>query len=83
MEVWKSQKDSDYPINFQKVTSECATRAVINGNLMESGRTDLVKCSFQSDASKAWNRTPSDIKNCDSIWAAKKAIKKFVKLLPI
>ena len=72
MEAWKSQNVSDYPIKFKKVSNDCYTRAVTNGDLVEPGKTDLVKCSFISDASKAWNNTPNDIKECTSIWAAKK-----------
>ena len=83
LEVWKSQNVIDYPIKFKKVNNDCSTRAVTNGDLVEVGKTDLVKCSFISDASKAWNNTPTDIKECTSIWTAKKAIKKFVKKLPI
>ena len=82
-EAWKNMKDPECPIKFTKVSNECSTRAVSNGDLIESGKSDLVKSSFISDASKAWNRTPNDIKECPTIWTAKKAIKKFVKLLPI
>ena len=83
LEVWKSHNVNDYPIKFQVVTNDCFTRAVSNGDLVEPGRTDLVKSSYINDASKVWNNSPKDIKECTSIWAAKKAIKLFVKQLPI
>ena len=82
LEVWKSQNVNDYPIKFQVVTNDCFTRAVSNGDLVEPGRTYLVKSSFIRDASKVWNNSPKDIKECTSIWASKKAIKLLVKQLP-
>ena len=82
-EAWKNAQDIDYPLKFKRVTNECYTRATINGDLIEFGKTDLVKATFLSDASKAWNRTPQTIKDCTTVWSAKKAIKSFVKQLPI
>ena len=82
-EAWKNAQDNDYPLKFKKVTNECFTRATTNGDFVEFGKTDLVKATFLSDASKAWNRMPHLIKECTTIWSAKKAIKSFVKQLPI
>ena len=60
-EAWKSNKDTNHPFKFKKLENECSTRATTNGNLMEIGKSDLVKASFISDASKAWNRTPNTV----------------------
>ena len=40
----------------------------------------LVALQFKK---KLWNKIPQNIKDCTSIQMAKKAIKKFVKTLPI
>ena len=61
-DAWKASKDANHPIKFKKVENECSTRSITNGDLVESGKTDLVKSSFISDASKAWNRAPISIK---------------------
>ena len=82
-EAWKWSKDPENPLKFTTVANDCATRSVTKGDLVEFGKSDLVKSSFLSDASKAWNNTPSSIKDCSTIWAAKKAIKEFVKNLPV
>ena len=74
LEAWKASKDENYPVKFKKVNNDCSTRSITNGDLVESGKTDLVKATFISDASKAWNKTPNSIKNCNTVWSAKKAI---------
>ena len=56
---------------------------ISNGDVLEMGKTDLVQSTYLSDSSKAWNKVPQVIKDCNSIWAAKKAIKLFVADLPI
>ena len=76
-------QDKDYPLKLKKVTNDCHTRAITNGDMVEFGKSDLVKSSFLSDASKAWNKTPMEIKECNTLWSARKAIKSFVKQLPI
>ena len=45
--------------------------------------TGIVQSTFLSDASKAWNICPSIVKDCDSIWKAKKKIRNFDGKLPI
>ena len=82
-EAWKNSQDIDHPLKFKKVSNNCHTRATANGDMIEFGKSDLVKSSFLSDASKAWNKTPMEIKECNTLWSAKKAIKTFVKQLPI
>ena len=54
-----------------------------NGDLKEFGKSGIVQSTFLSDASKAWNNCPSEVKDCDNIWKAKKAIRIFVERLPV
>ena len=61
----------------------CLTRSVANGDLKEFGKTEIVHSTFLSDASKVWNNCPTEIKDCDTLWKAKKTIKSFVETLPI
>ena len=85
-EAWKVSQDEGHPLKLQKVVyapNSVTTRAISKGELIETGKTDLLQSTILSETSKAWNRTPSEIKSCNSIWSAKKAIKKFVKELPI
>ena len=85
-EAWKASQDEEYPLKIVKVKNaeNCAkTRAIANGDVMVSGKTKLVQATYLSDSSKAWNKIPNDIKDCKTIWVAKKVIKKFVATLPI
>ena len=79
-EAWKNSQDIDYPLKF---IPSIKLRPDKYNNMIEFGKSDLVKSSFLSDASKAWNKTPIEIKECNTLWSAKKAIKTFVKQLPI
>ena len=59
------------------------TRSVANGALKEFGKTEIVQSTFLSDASHVWNNCPNELKECDTLWSAKKTIKSFVATLPI
>ena len=59
------------------------TRAVTSGQLIEEGVTTLAQNTFLNDATNAWNLVPETIKSCKTMWSAKKAIKQFVKTLPL
>ena len=85
-EGWKASQDSDYPLKLTRVKNTegaVTTRAVTNGDLIEIGKSELLQSTYVSDTSKAWNKVPQNIKDCKTIWAAKKAIKLFVADLPI
>ena len=85
-EVWKAIHDPSHPLKIEKVNHDnqlCVTRSVTQGDLKEFGKTGMVQSSFLSDASKAWNACPIEIKNSSSLWSAKKSIMKFVETLPI
>ena len=50
------------------------TRATIRGDLVLIGKNELCSASFMQDAARNWNNAPTDIKECNSIYKAKKAI---------
>ena len=77
-EVWKACQEQNHPLKIVKVKqgeASCLTRSVANGDLKEFGKMDIVQSTYLSDACKVWNNCPKSIKECVSIWAAKKAIK--------
>ena len=85
-EVWKAITDSSHPLKIEKISHDknlCTTRAVTKGDLVEFGKTKLVQSTYLSDASRIWNKCPESVKTCTTLWSAKKAIKTFVKTLPI
>ena len=85
-EIWKAMHDPNHPLKIQKVNREstvCLTRAVTNGDLKEVGKTNILQSTYISDASRIWNKCPASIKESESLWKAKTAIKNFVALLPI
>ena len=84
--VWKSQNLTNYPVNFNKAiinTSKIGLRLGATGKLNEVSGSDNLKACYINDGAKAWNKTPSIIKNCKSLFSAKIEIKKFVMTLPV
>ena len=84
--MWKSIHIENFPI----VTSliECQdigtnTRAISSGLLLNSKVTNKSQKTFTNNAIHIWNLAPSAIKECKSLYSAKKAIKEFVASLPI
>ena len=85
-EVWKALNGKSSSLNNLKMktlTSNRITRSITNGELMEEGLSNKALNTYQNDASRLWNRAPISIKSCGSLSLAKKAIKEFVKCLPI
>ena len=85
-EAWKASQDADYPLKIEKVKNpvECVkTRSITNGDVIVSGKSELVQSTYLSDTCRAWNKVPNVIKECKTIWSAKKNIKTFVANLPI
>ena len=77
-EMWKAEKVSNYPLKFAKKTNMDevrTTRSISSGQLKETGKTNLRQSTFISDASRAWKKILDSIKQCNSIWKAKKEIK--------
>ena len=86
VDMWKANNLINYPTKIHKIDPNelrTTTRAVTSGRLKEVGLTVCAKNTFFNDGVKAWNKAPDSIKNCKTIWAAKKAIKSYVKSLPM
>ena len=86
LDMWKASNTLNHPMKLKRIqaTEERATtRAITNGDLVESGITILAKNTFMNDSIKAWNNAPLTIKACQTVWAAKRMIRKFVKTLPV
>ena len=84
--MWKANNMDKYPTKVQKMDmndTRTSTRAVTSGRLIEVGVSTCSKNSFYNDGVKAWIKAPDSIRNCESIWSAKKEIKLFVKNLPV
>ena len=86
-EIWKSFKDEkDNILKLVKVQSYeqgSRTRSGTALKLTEKRTTVVSSKTFLNDAIKLWNLASNDIKNCETLYAAKKAIKSFAKTLPI
>ena len=59
------------------------SRSISSGKLIEEGTTEKSISTFINDATRAWNKAPTAIKVCKSLYTAKKAITSFVKTLQI
>ena len=85
-EVWKSQNIPSYPIQWPTRKDEIIRTGLKSSNKPElsiKGKTCIQSQTFINDAAKIWNNAPSDIKECKSIYAAKKQIKIYIQSLPI
>ena len=86
LEIWKSLNLNNYPLQVEQQspkTETISTRACTIGRLCEVGKSDILQKTCISDAIKLWNRAPAVITTSESLWKAKKEIKKFAKNLPI
>ena len=86
LEIWKSLNVNDYPLKLKRHDPNKAgstTRACASGKLCEVGQSTKSQNTCVSDAIRLWNKAPASVTNCDSIYVAKKEIKKFAKTLPI
>ena len=84
--MWKAANVENYPIKLLKKDLNLVTmptRAATRGDLVLQGKNELCTTSFIQDSARNWNNAPTDIKNCNSIYTAKKLIKKFVHTLPL
>ena len=85
-ESWKALNVEKYPnIVSQKVNDDgyMISRSSKKGALIVNGKSELRQSSFKNDAAKNWNNAPECIKQCKSLYSAKKLIKKYVQALPI
>ena len=51
--------------------------------IQETAKTTVSQATYDNDAKKLWNRAPHNIKHSKSLNISKKAIKDYVKSLPI
>ena len=85
-QVWKAMNVDNYPLQItqQSVPGRgVSTRAAIRGKPMEVGNTNVTQNTSTSDTIRIWNKSPSSVTGAKSLTLVKKAIKEFVKCLPI
>ncbi len=85
-EMWKAVNNPNHPLKINKKSLEdviVLTRSTTRGDLVIQGKNEMCHTSFLYDASKIWNNAPQNIKQCNSIYKAKKVIKQFTTTLPI
>ena len=87
LEIWKSfkdEKDNILKIDIVKSYEQGSrTRLGTALNLVELKTTAMSSKTFKNDAIRIWNQAPNSIKKCATLYAAKKAVKSFIKTLPI
>ena len=86
LEIWKSINVADYPIQVNRTfrpEEMATTRSLGSTQIQEYGRTYKTQKTCINDATKIWNQSPLEIKNCASLYSAKRAIKVYAKTLPI
>ena len=84
--MWKANNMEKFPIKVTKQTTATNARVARGDSserLVEFGMTELVRNTCIGDATRLWNKAPPQIKTANTIFAAKKEIKKFVASLPI
>ena len=57
--------------------------ATARSDLVITGSSSKSQLTFIHDASRIWNKAPLSIKQCNSVYLAKKEVRKFVANLPI
>ena len=81
LEIWKSLNFADHPLKLRKterLNDTIIIRACTNGRLIEDSKSNINNKTFKNDAILVWNQAPVGIKNCNTLFAAKKAFNKFV-----
>ena len=84
--MWKVVHIGGYPMNIKESTcpeGSAVTRSYGSHHLVQQGKSELSSRTFINDATRVWNQAPIELKMCETIYSAKKEIKKFVKTLPI
>ena len=86
VEVWKSLNDKKYPTQWDKrsdLQKRSGLKTTNKRDLITQGSSKLQENTFYNDAAHVWNVAPKVIKECNTVQAAKKQIKLFVKTLPL
>ena len=84
--MWKMEHSGVYLPEIKKMEvaeRERSSRSVSSVKLIEDGSSNISQMTFINDATRAWNKAPSITKSSNSVYSAKKAIKCFVKTLPV
>ena len=86
LEIWKALNLDDYPLSIKRQeanSDNMKTRADLLNRPIEIGKTNITQKTCVSDSIHLWNKAPQKIKECKSLYQAKKEIKAYVKLLPV
>ena len=86
LEIWKALNFDNHPLKLKKVerlNDTMITRARTSGRIIEYSKSVVKNKTFKNDAIKVWNQAPVEIKSCKTLFAAKKAINKFVFSIPV
>ena len=85
VEVWKSLNLENYCLKelFEKITSSQTTRSENKIRLKANFKTRLRESSFHYPSVQVWNSAPSSVTKATSESQARKAIRDYVKTLPI
>ena len=86
VEMWKVTNTKNHPNSFQRqepIEGSSVTRGCSKRRLIETGSNTLTLKTFKSDAARLWNSAPDSITKCETINQVKKAVKIYVKSLPI
>ena len=84
-EVWKSLNVESYYLKelFEKVSTNHNTRSETNIRLKAGFKSRLRESSFQYPSVQVWNSAPPSVTRAQSESQARKAIRDYVKTLPI
>ena len=84
-EMWEAINDPKYPLKFKNSNtndSAMISRSKIEGKLLIKHDSDNLKSTFKNNGIKVWNSAPDNVKNCKSLFTAKKLIRAFAISLP-
>ena len=86
LEIWKSLNEEQHPLKIIQQSTPvegASTRASARGRPVETGGSNRLRNTAISDAICIWNKAPALVQESVSLYQVKKAIKTYVKTLPI
>ena len=86
LQIWKTINLEDHPLKIQLQSAPlegATTRAAEGGRPVERGGSNCLRNTAISDAIYIRNRAPTSVKESVSLYQVKRAIKIYVKSLPI
>ena len=86
VEIWKALNVDDYPLKIERQSTQSngvSTRADSRGKPIGIGKSLITQRSSVSDAIHLWNLAPESITTSNSLFHAKREIKKYARQLPI